>query len=336
MRIFYAVQATGNGHISRAIQLLPYLKQFGEVDIFLSGSNSSLSLNHPIKYRSKGLSLYFKECGEIDIFKSIRKADYFRIIKESKSLPVDQYDLVINDFEHITAKACQYRGVPSVQFGHQASFMSKKTPRASKRSIPGEYVLANYARATSYVGLHFKKYDDFIFEPIIKERIINATPRDRGHVTVYLPSYLDHCIRNAMWSIPEVEFHWFVPGIKEIHKEKNIKFFPIDNHLFSLSMKDCHGIITGGGFETPSEALYLEKKLLSIPIKNHYEQLCNAAALKEMGVPVIDNLKEEKFEQDIRDWLDMGRPNITIRPNVIRETLEYIVENYSVRKNLAS
>jgi len=26
MKIFYAVQATGNGHISRAIQLMPYLE----------------------------------------------------------------------------------------------------------------------------------------------------------------------------------------------------------------------------------------------------------------------------------------------------------------------
>jgi len=34
-KIFYAVQATGNGHVSRAQQLYPYLKQFGEVD-FLS------------------------------------------------------------------------------------------------------------------------------------------------------------------------------------------------------------------------------------------------------------------------------------------------------------
>ena len=33
MKIFYAIQATGNGHISRAIQLYPYLQKFGEVDL---------------------------------------------------------------------------------------------------------------------------------------------------------------------------------------------------------------------------------------------------------------------------------------------------------------
>ena len=35
MKIFYAVQATGNGHISRAMQLYPYLQKFGEVDFFI-------------------------------------------------------------------------------------------------------------------------------------------------------------------------------------------------------------------------------------------------------------------------------------------------------------
>ncbi len=43
MKIFYAIQATGNGHISRAMELLPYLQTYGETDLFLSGANSSLS-----------------------------------------------------------------------------------------------------------------------------------------------------------------------------------------------------------------------------------------------------------------------------------------------------
>ena len=66
MKIFYAVQATGNGHISRAMTLLPYLQQYGTVDIFLSGDNSNLQLDAPIKYRSKGISLYYNCKGGLD------------------------------------------------------------------------------------------------------------------------------------------------------------------------------------------------------------------------------------------------------------------------------
>ncbi|NBR37369.1 MAG: hypothetical protein EBT80_08470 [Chitinophagales bacterium] len=42
MKIFYAVQATGNGHISRAMTLMPHLQKWGTVDVFLSGNNSHL------------------------------------------------------------------------------------------------------------------------------------------------------------------------------------------------------------------------------------------------------------------------------------------------------
>jgi hypothetical protein len=48
MKIFYAIQATGNGHISRAMQIYPYLQKFGTVDFFLSGNNSSLEIDFGI------------------------------------------------------------------------------------------------------------------------------------------------------------------------------------------------------------------------------------------------------------------------------------------------
>ena len=43
MKILYAVQATGNGHISRAMELLPHLQKYGTKDIFLIGANSRLA-----------------------------------------------------------------------------------------------------------------------------------------------------------------------------------------------------------------------------------------------------------------------------------------------------
>ena len=60
--------------------------------------------------------------------------------------------------------------------------------------------------------------------------------------------------------------------------------------LFNQSLIHCTGIITGGGFETPAEALHLGKKLMAIPIRGQYEQQCNAAALKEMGVSCQNNI----------------------------------------------
>ncbi|MBC7850484.1 MAG: glycosyl transferase, partial [Chitinophagaceae bacterium] len=79
MKILYSVQATGNGHISRAMELLPFLEKYGQVDLFLSGANSSLALNAPIKYRSKGLSLFYTCTGSLDMTKTFRNASPYRI-----------------------------------------------------------------------------------------------------------------------------------------------------------------------------------------------------------------------------------------------------------------
>ena len=44
------------------------------------------------------------------------------------------------------------------------------------------------------------------------------------------------------------------------------------------ALLQCNGVITGGGFETVAEALYLNKRVLTIPIKGQYEQECNTTA----------------------------------------------------------
>ena len=150
MKILYSVQATGNGHISRAMELLPFLERYGTVDIFLSGENSTLSLDAPIKYRSKGLSLFYTCDGTLDYWKLAKSISVLRLNKDVRSLPVEKYDLILNDFDCITSIACANKKIPSVNFGHQASFLSEKTPRPEKKSTVGEWVLKNYARASQY------------------------------------------------------------------------------------------------------------------------------------------------------------------------------------------
>lgn len=177
MKILYAIQATGNGHISRAQYVIPYLEKYGQVDTLVSGSNATLQPNFAVTYKSCGMSLFYKKCGSIDKTALLYKNNYAKAIKDAIDLPVKNYDLIINDFDFVTALACKLRGKRSVQFGHQASFMSDHAPRPEQKSIAGEFVLSNYARATHYVGLHFQKYDDFIFPAVIKPEIINSTPK---------------------------------------------------------------------------------------------------------------------------------------------------------------
>jgi hypothetical protein len=44
--------------------------------------------------------------------------------------------------------------------------------------------------------------------------------------------------------------------------------------------------LCNAGFETPAEALFMDKKLFVIPIHNQYEQECNACALIKWEFPI--------------------------------------------------
>jgi uncharacterized protein (TIGR00661 family) len=321
MRIFYAIQATGNGHISRAMELLPHLQQYGQVDILLSGANSTLTLDAPIKYRSKGLSLFYTCEGSLDYWKMTRTASPFRIMKEVRDLPVEKYDLVINDFDCITSMACAYKKVPSVNFGHQASFQSAKTPRPDKPSKVGEWILMNYARATQYIGLHFECYDNFIFSPVIKDDILKCENCNDGHITIYLPAYCDRQLQQLLQPFIDHRFQVFSRETKEKRTSGHITFMPVNKKEFNKSLATCHGIVCGAGFETPAEALYLEKKMIAVPIRGQYEQMCNAAALKKIGIKTLDKLDDD-FPDIFNNWV-----NDPVTPSVKYEyTTEAIID----------
>ncbi|HTI11782.1 MAG TPA: glycosyltransferase family protein [Puia sp.] len=331
MKIFYAVQATGNGHISRAMELLPYLERYGKVDIFLSGANSSLQPDNAVKYRSKGLSLFYTDKGGLDYPKIVREFAPLRIMKEVKALPVEKYDLVLNDFESITSLACAYKKVPSVNFGHQASFISPKVPRPEQKNAMGEWILRNYARATQYIGLHFKQYDDFILPPVIKKEILQAEPQDKGHITVYLSSYSDATVSQYLQPLKDFRFQVFSREVKQPLQQGNILFIPVSKVAFNKSLITCKAIITGAGFETPAEALYLGKKLLVIPIRGQYEQDCNAAALKKMGVPVVSALNAD-FTGIFQQWMERRKRTGLSLDYSTESIVSYLMHNCTEQK----
>jgi uncharacterized protein (TIGR00661 family) len=303
MKIFYAVQATGNGHISRAMEILPYLERYGTVDIFLSGANSTLQLNAPVKYRSKGVCFFYTSTGGLNYVDTVKGFAPLRVLREARDLPVEKYDLVINDFECITSLACAQKKIASVNFGHQASFQSNKVPRPKKKDFIGEWVLHNYARASQYIGLHFNSYDNFILPPVIKKEIRLAEPANKGHITVYLPSYCDEIICKYFSRLKDFRFEVFSKEVKQMTRMNNVTLMPVTKEGFNKSMINCAAIITSAGFETPAEALLLGKKILAIPIKGQYEQLCNAAALEKLGVTCVNEVGKN-FIAIFNDWMN--------------------------------
>ena len=106
---------------------------------------------------------------------------------------------------------------------------------------------------------------------------------------------------------------------------------PISNEGFNNSMITSAGVITGAGFETPAEALYLGKKLLCLPIRGQYEQLCNAAALERFNVPIIDKI-DENFTSSVYNWLSGLAPKPLVLGQSTKEIVEKVIEKGLTQK----
>ena len=302
MKILYAVQGTGNGHLSRARDIIPRLQKRGEVDILISGCQADMSLPFDVKYCFSGLSFIFGKKGGIDYLETYKRTNLKQLFREINQVPVDDYDIIISDFEPVSAWACYLKNRRCIGLSHQYGVISKKAPRPLKTDLIGRAVLKYYAPATEKFGFHFLAYDKHVFTPVIRQEVRALQPVNKGHYTVYLPAYSDERIKKMLFCFPEIEWQVFSKHCNEASIIENVSIYPVHNERFLQSIASAEGVLCGAGFETPAEVLYLKKKLIVIPMKGQYEQQCNAAALKLLGVPVLKNFKIKQVDK-IRKWL---------------------------------
>ena len=300
-RLLYAIQGTGNGHLARAQDVIPTLKEIAKTDILVSGLNSRQFLDHEIKFRLHGISYVFGKNGSIDFIGSLKKLNILRFLKEVKRLPVEDYDLVISDFEPVSSWASWARQVPCMALSHQSAVLHPSSPKPPIKDQAALRFMKFYAPSDSNYGFHFKSYAQNIFTPVIRQAIRELSPTSGKHYTVYLPAYSDNRIYEFLSQFPLEQWHVFSKQSKTEYQKKNVTFKPVGSSFLS-SFAQCRGIMCGAGFETPAEAIYLRKKLLVIPMKAQFEQQCNAASLKALGVPVIKNLSLKYFRV-VDNWL---------------------------------
>src|SRR5436190_11778121 len=268
MKILYAIQGTGNGHLSRAGDIIPILQQKGELDILVSGIQADVELPYPVKYKFKGLSFIFGKNGGVDLVATYRKGNLKQLYKEIKSLPVEDYDLVINDFEPVSAWACKLKHIPCIAMSHQYAVLHNDSPKPVKPDPLAWIVLRYYAPCKTGVGFHFRNFAENIFTPVIRREIRNASVTDRGHYTVYLPAYDDKKLITFFSNFKKTRWEVFSKHTKKSYTVNNCLIKPVGAKEFTASFSSCTGILCGAGFETPAEALYMGKKLLIIPMKH--------------------------------------------------------------------
>jgi uncharacterized protein (TIGR00661 family) len=325
MKILYAIQGTGNGHMARAQEILPILNDYAKVDILLSGRQCELSLPYPIHYRLKGLGFIFGKNGGIDYKKTLWDNSLFSFMKEVRQLPVRQYDLVINDFEPVSAWAAKLKGVKCISISHQSAILHADAPKPRGVRRGAMFFMKTYAPAKQAYGFHFKELGDRITTPVIKNDIRQQPKEEGSHYTVYLPAYDDIKIIAFLARFRGIRWEVFSKHSRVPYSFQNIIIRPVNQHAFNESLTKSKGVFCTAGFETPAESLFLNKKLCVVPMHGQFEQQYNAAMLKSMGVTVINNLTNES-EQLFQSWLSNGKPIPVTYPDNTRDFLERILE----------
>lgn len=327
MKVLYGIQATGNGHLGRAKELIPYFKKHFQLDVLLSGNNSQIELNSPVNYRLNGLTYTFGKNGGINWIDTLKRNNFNRFRKEVSSLDLSSYDLVINDFEPVSAWASRSQDVPCIGLSNQAAIFKPGTPRPFSLDFIGKSILKNFAPCSTDLGVHYKSYSQDIFRPIIRQEIKDLEPQSNGYYLVYLPSFSDDRLEHFFKKIDNVHWKIYSREVSKTEHKENISFYPIGGNTFLKDMQFCEGILTHAGFGLTSEAIYLNKKLLVLPMKGQYEQKCNAFCLSQMGINVLKKLDSRAVEL-VQQWIDNAHYIEMYFPNNSNKIVKRIIKEY--------
>jgi len=276
MKILYGIQGTGNGHISRSREMVKELKKNNDVHCVLSG-------------RNKNNYFDIEDFKPYDIYKGLTfhkkdgKIDFAETLMNVDILSFikdikkvsGKFDLVITDFEPITSIFARKNGIPSVGISHQYSFNISKFLSNDIDPL-FKYIIKKFAPADKEIGLHWMSFEENIMHPILSKDVVYDK--------------------------------------REIHS-KNIKHRKLSKENFLKDLSKCKGVICNSGFQLLTEAIYFNKKIFTIPMRNQSEQISNANILNSMSLGQVGNLETKEDFMIFENWLRRD-----LKPNYLFET----------------
>jgi uncharacterized protein (TIGR00661 family) len=314
MKILYGVQTTGNGHLSRAKEMIPLLKSMGhDVQVLFSGqANQNLfqdiAIFNPHNV-CKGFTFFTFE-GKINYFKTIKSIDISRFYRDIRSYRSCRFDLVITDFEPISARIAKQNNIPSIGIGHQYAFLHR-IPRIKTYNPFPYFILKNFAHPLFPIGLHWHHFNQPILPPIIPKYLTNKETIS-NKILVYLPVEDKNAVESILKTIQSYDFYIYGHSKVDLDIE-NLHYRQYSRANFLTDLSDCYGVICNAGFELPSEALYLGKKLLVKPLHGQMEQESNALAIAQLNIGIVTKTLHTNV---ILNWLNNAQNLSLVRyPN---------------------
>ncbi len=323
MKILYGVQATGNGHISRARAMGKYLAQAGvQVDYLFSGREAAglFDMQQFGQFQLKRGLTFVTEAGRVNYWQSVKQASLRELWRDINSLDVSGYDLVLTDFEPITAHAARRAAKRSVAIGHQYAFLHR-IPQCHN-NIATQMVFKHFAPAQLQLGLHWHHFNQPILPPIIDAEPSDVTARPQ-QVLVYLPFEDQQQVLALLKPLTGYQFNVYGPGLN-IDTVGHISTHPPALAPFKADLASCSYVLSNAGFELISEALQLGKSIMVKPLQGQMEQQSNALALTQLGLALST---EQLSTSLVANWLNTVQANNKVHyPNVAKAICDWLLQ----------
>lgn len=321
MKILYGVQTTGNGHLVRARNMIAGLRQLGhQIHTLLSGdtkkNNWDLEFFEPYTLR-RGLT-FCAHKGKLDYIKTIGQLNLFRFYLDCLSFDADSFDLVITDFEPISARIAKYKKIPSIGLGHLYAFCYQVP--VFKRYSPSLMVMKKFAPVDVPLGLHWHHFGEPVLPPTIPRDVQNCTVKEQDKILVYLPFESLDQVKAFLFQFSNRVFCVY-SQIPRSYEEKNLRMRPLNREGFLKDLAESQGVICNAGFSLLSEALHLGKKVLVKPVSAQIEQESNALALENLGWGTVMRSLDP---QCLSNWIQQIHQPSRAYPDVISEVVNWI------------
>lgn len=320
MKYLFFVQNEGRGHMTQALTVAEDLRERGHKlvgvvmnqnpereipDFFKNGIKAPLFfIKSPYFLINKdGVGIDFKKS---IVFNFFRLRSYIKSLKTIHSLYKKlKPDVIVNFFEPLCGLYNIFfkNNRPCFSVGHQFFMEHPSFPRPKGYLKDQEYVVL-YNHITSYgsknlLALSFTEESDrpeqkmIVCPPLIRKEIKELKPESKDFILSYIlnAGYFEE-IKEWAEKNPnqKIEAFWDKKDTSEITTfGNNLVFHKLSGQKFINLLKDCQTYISTGGFDSIAEAAYLQKNILMVPTKNHYEQLGNSHDAKRAGLAVFDS-----------------------------------------------
>jgi uncharacterized protein (TIGR00661 family) len=323
--ILYGVAGEGMGHATRSKLVIDHLLSKGhKVNIVTSNrSFDFLKKSFPKVNVTEiaGLVLVYED-NKLNNFKSAlanmkfkKGMKAFNTVK--KIIVSEKIELIISDFEPTVAYMAgliRFNGkvkkkIPLICIDniHLLSNSIVNVPKKFKK----DYYLAKYITKalipplnvnrfliTSFFSAKIKNKKTELIPSLLREIIIEAKPTEKDYIIVYQTSKSNTQMFDLLKRFNDERF--IIYGFDEDKKEKNLEFKKFSEKGFVSDLSGCKAVITNGGFSLMSEAVFLHKPVLSVPVKKQFEQTCNALYLKKKG---YGTFAEELSQQRLKTFI---------------------------------